>query len=61
MQQLSYEKLGVYQKAIKFLAIVTRLLESIPKGNQTISDQFKRAEANVRTQEHVHTETYVDA
>jgi four helix bundle protein len=43
MQQLSHEKLDVYQKAIKFLAIVTRLLESIPKGNQTISDQLKRA------------------
>jgi len=47
MQQLSHEKLDVYQRSIEFLAVAVQLLESIPKGNATIVDQLKRASTSV--------------
>ena len=47
MRQLSHEKLEVYQKSIKFLALSTRLIESIPRGNLTIVDQLKRASISI--------------
>ena len=47
MQQLSHEKLDVYQKAVEFLAIAYQLIESIPKGNGNIVDQLKRASVSV--------------
>ena len=43
MQQLSHENLDVYQKAIEFLALTVKLIDSIPRGNQTIVDQLRRA------------------
>jgi four helix bundle protein len=47
MNQLSHEKLNVYQKAIEFLAIAIELIESIPSGNSTIIDQLKRASISI--------------
>lgn len=38
MQQLSHEKLEGYQKAVEFLALAVKLIDSIPRGNQTIVD-----------------------
>ena len=43
MQQLSHEKLEVNQKAVEFLALAVKLIDSIPRGNQTIVDQLRRA------------------
>jgi four helix bundle protein len=43
LRQLSHENLDVYQRSIEFLALSTKLLASIPKGNQIIVDQLKRA------------------
>ena len=43
MRQLSHEKLDVYQKAIQFLAIAFKLIDSAPKGNSSVIDQLKRA------------------
>ena len=40
---LSHEKLDVYQKSVEFLALAVKLIDSIPRGNQTIIDQLKRA------------------
>jgi len=43
MQQLSHERLEVYQKAVESLALAVKLIDTIPRGNQTIVDQLRRA------------------
>ena len=41
--KLSHEKLDVYQVSIKFLAWSVEVLESLPRGNASLSDQLHRA------------------
>lgn len=43
MQLMSHEKLDVYQKSTRFLAIASTILDSLPKGNAILADQLKRA------------------
>ena len=43
MTKLSHERLDVYQKAVKFLAIAHQMVESIPRGHGSLVDQIKRA------------------
>ena len=45
--QLSHEKLDVYQKSIQFLAIAMSVIDSLPRGNATLADQFRRAALSV--------------
>lgn len=40
---LSYEKLDVYKAAIEFLAVTTKILATLPKGNSSLADQLRRA------------------
>lgn len=47
MRQLSHEKLAVYQKSIQFLAIASKIIDSIPRGNASITDQLKRASLSI--------------
>ena len=44
---MSYEKLDVYQCSIQFLAQVSILLQSIPRGNSALKDQLSRAATSV--------------
>ena len=44
---LSYEKLDVYQAAIEFLAVGTRIIASLPKGNAGLADQLRRAAMSI--------------
>jgi four helix bundle protein len=45
--QLNHEKLEVYQISIQFLALVSEILEKIPRGNGEIKDQLKRASLSI--------------
>jgi four helix bundle protein len=47
MYQLSHEKLEVYQFSIRFLALATRLIDSIQRGNGALVDQLKRASLSI--------------
>ena len=40
---LSYERLDVYKAAIEFLAVATKVLDTLPKGNSGLADQLGRA------------------
>lgn len=44
---LSYEKLDVYRAAIEFLAVGTRIIASLPKGNAGLADQLRRAAMSI--------------
>jgi four helix bundle protein len=44
---LSYEKLDVYQCAVRFLALSSRLVSSWPKGNAALVDQLRRAALSI--------------
>ncbi len=44
---LDHEKLDVYQIAIEFFALVVKILEQLPRGNSTVSDQLKRAAISI--------------
>lgn len=47
MQQLSHEKMLVYQRATEFLAVALQLLEQLPRGNSSVADQLKRASISI--------------
>jgi four helix bundle protein len=40
---LSFQKLRVYQRSIEFLAFVTEVIGSLPKGHSGLADQLLRA------------------
>jgi four helix bundle protein len=44
---LSYEKLDVYQAAIQFLVVATRVVDELPKGNAALAEQLKRASMSI--------------
>ena len=44
---LSHEKLDVYQKAIRLLALTAKISSSIPRGNAELLDQLKRAALSI--------------
>ena len=45
--QLTYENLDVYQCSIQFLAVGAKVVDGLPKGNSTLSDQLKRASLSI--------------
>ena len=45
--QLHHEKLEVYQAAIQFLALASKLGKNLPRGNGEIKDQLKRASLSI--------------
>jgi len=47
MQLMSHEKLDVYQKSTRFLAIASTILDSLPRGNAVLADQLKRAALSI--------------
>ena len=44
---LSFQRLDVYKCAIQFLALSTRLLAGVPRGNGPLADQLRRAALSV--------------
>lgn len=44
---LSHEKLNVYQSAIKFLALCSRLRPVLPRGSSALADQLTRASLSI--------------
>ncbi len=44
---LNHEKLHVYQASIAFLALTERCIEGLPKGNDPLVDQLRRAAMSV--------------
>ena len=44
---LDYEKLDVYQCAIKFLTLVFRWLPRLPRGYSALADQWRRSAMSV--------------
>lgn len=44
---LAYEKLDVYQAAIEFLALCAGLMNAVPKGHASLSDQLRRAATSI--------------
>ena len=44
---LSFQRLDVYRRAIEFLALVTEIVEDIPRGHAERSDQLMRAAESV--------------
>ena len=44
---LAHERLDVYQCAVEFLALSSRLVDSLPRGNSGIADQLRRAALSV--------------
>src|SRR5687768_2394696 len=44
---LAHEQLDVYQCAVQFLAVATKLLDGLPPGNSTLADQLRRAALSI--------------
>jgi len=44
---LAYERMDVYQCAVKFLGLSATALENMPKGNAGLADQLKRASLSI--------------
>jgi four helix bundle protein len=44
---LAHEKLDVYRCPIEFLALSSRIAESIPRGNSVLLEQLKRAALSI--------------
>jgi four helix bundle protein len=44
---MSYEKLDVYQCAIKFLTVAIGITNEMPRGQSALSDQIKRAAMSI--------------
>jgi len=42
-----HEKFGAYQKAIKFVAQATPIIDRLPSGNAHLKDQLKRASVSI--------------
>ncbi len=47
LPKLSHEKLDVYQKSIKYLALSASIAAKLPRGNGDLADQLKRAALSV--------------
>lgn len=47
MEQLSHEKLNVYQLAIELLAALTQIAHGLPPGYAFVADQLKRAAVSI--------------
>ena len=43
----AFERLDVYQRAIEFLVVVTRIISELPAGNASLTDQLRRAALSV--------------
>ena len=44
---LSFQRLDVYQRAIEFLALVTEIVQDVPRGHAERSDQLLRAAESI--------------
>jgi four helix bundle protein len=44
---MSHEKLDIYQAAIAFFALATKLCSELPKGHSDLPDQFRRASMSI--------------
>jgi len=44
---LSFQRLHVYQRAIEFLALVSEIVEQLPRGHRQRADQLVRAAESV--------------
>ena len=44
---MSFQRLDVYQRAIEFLAVVTELVEGVPRGHSERIDQLVRSAESV--------------
>jgi four helix bundle protein len=44
---MSHEKLDVYQTAIEFFALATKLCSELPKGHSDLLDQLRRASMSI--------------
>ena len=47
MEQLSHEKLDVYQCSIKFLGIAESMIQRLPQGYSKLADQLHRASLSI--------------
>lgn len=47
MDMLSFQRLDVYQRAIEFLALVTEIVEDVPRGHAERIDQLVRSAESV--------------
>jgi hypothetical protein len=47
MEQLSHEKLDVYQCSIEFLGVAESMLQRLPQGYATLADQLHRASLSI--------------
>jgi four helix bundle protein len=46
-EQLSHEKLDVYQCAIELLAQASQIIDRLPRGYATLADQLRRASISI--------------
>lgn len=46
-EQLSHEKLDVYQCAIELLAQASQIVDRLPRGSATLADQLRRASLSI--------------
>ena len=44
---LSFQRLDIYKCSVQFLALSSRLLATLPKGNAALADQLRRAALSV--------------
>ena len=44
---MSYERLDVYQCAIKFLSLAVEIINQLPRGQATLTDQIRRASMSI--------------
>lgn len=47
MEEFNYEKLDIYRCSMEFLAIAYALIEKLPRGYATLSDQLRRSSLSV--------------
>ena len=47
MKMLSHERLDAYQIAIQFLAWSNEVIEALPRGTASLSDQLRRASLSI--------------
>jgi hypothetical protein len=47
MEQLSHEKLDVYQCSIEFLGVAESMLQRLPQGYSKLADQLHRASLSI--------------
>jgi len=47
MEQLSHEKLDVYQRSIEFLGVAESMIQRLPQGYSKLADQLHRASLSI--------------